>query len=160
MGILEKIFSGDISERLTNTTAEKNISCESKKADEKKLFRPTEPCPKNHQPPYGLHWWKDCYDNWHCTHCDPPASLSMVRDELLLGSDHVGQEPQGEATADQFELPGMTILAVYGPDGKPTFNPTIGSRERKEIVGHFDWFERFDLRTVTKKQDTPDSVTA
>ena len=100
MGILSEILAG-------KNPASKKTDPE-KKSEPQNIkpstpATPTAPC-EICKPPYGRHFWSDPYGCWHCTQCNPPASLAMVRDQMLLAAD------------------GSPDVTVISPDGSTRIN--------------------------------------
>lgn len=58
---------------------------------ESKKISPASRCPAciavGRPSAYGRHYWRDAYGTWHCTECEPPAVLAMVREEVLIDPD-------------------------------------------------------------------------
>lgn len=125
MGILEEIQQNDLSKKVSELPATKvRISAE----------WPDAPCLAGHPYPYGLHHWKDPYGQWHCTECNPPSALSMVRDEIVVHSpdDPVcGTQIAHPSLAPFFDMPGIRIIGVQTPAGDWLFSPTSTTAERR-----------------------------
>ena len=139
MGILSKITAGE--------SAEKKPAAMNKTTLEPFNDRPTVPCTRQHPgptPPYGLHHWRDLYGVWHCTQCEPPASVAMIREQMLV--DPNGPPEATEIDGDAHKNPiGFRIIAIKNPGGEILFLDSTQA-ERKEAVDNFEWFDRVDAR--------------
>jgi hypothetical protein len=97
--------------------------------------RPTAICPAGHTPPAGRHHWLDPYGVWHCTACNPPASLAMVRNEILLPGPGETETAAPNQFEDNFGLPaGFRVIAVHYPNGDVDFTPGITLAERRDAL--------------------------
>ena len=140
MGILSKILAGEIS-----APAEKTIP------ENSSAKKPAEICP-NCKPPYGQHFWMDVFRRWHCTECDPPAAVSMVRDQVLLSLPNNA----GGSTSDSNDwgLPGIQILGIRNPDGSWEFSPTTTQANRREMIEDQEFWDRLDARKKIEAYET------
>jgi hypothetical protein len=174
VGVLSKILNRNQSTENKKISLPENSTPENSPGnsrEEKKSTRPTEPCPNQHPgptPPYGLHHWLDSYGQWHCTQCEPPATLGMVRDEMLI--DLSGRNGDGknastgtldtkdnsserEAEVKQWNpSPGFRIISIRHPDGTREFSPTSTQAERAAAVESDEWFDRIDSRLEKQRQ--------
>lgn len=132
----KQLNGGQISVPISPTT-HSTKECESRKSVDRKL-RPSQPCPAGHTLPYGLHHWRDCYGNWRCTECDPPAALAMVREEMLVGSEI----ENAKSKIDDWGI----ILAIEIPGEPIAFAPNTTQAERKQAAENFEWWDRHDER--------------
>jgi hypothetical protein len=134
MGLMEKILEPPKVLPVKNST--------------KEILRPTKPCGAGCKPPYGRHFWRDTYGQWHCTECDPPAAYAMVKEEFLLP-----REGEVEAaTEDFFVADGFELTAILPPGGKILFSPNATQADRRQIIEAIAWFERNDAREERPKK--------
>ena len=157
MSLLKKMLAADIS-----TKIEKSITPQQAEVEDPSIRRPTAPCPKNHTPPAGRHFWLDTFGCWHCTECDPPAVVAMVRDQVLIArdagnalSDACGVDTSVSQPIFIQPYPDFRIAAVRLPDGSQTFASETTPAERRQIIDDWEWFDRRDASLQNRTKEKP-----
>jgi len=111
--------------------------------------RPREIC-RACGPTLGRNFWLDAYDTWHCAGCDPPAVPGQIRGEMFVEPDGTGRpapDPWGS-------LPGLTVLAVFWPDGTVSHNPRASTKDRRQIeaLEHTAWFRNEESQKPRRRK--------
>jgi len=85
----------------------------------------------------GRNFWLDAYGVWHCAGCDPPAVPGQIRDEMFVDLDDDGR-PAPDLWGS---LPGLSVLAVFWPDGSINHSPRATSTQRRlwEALAQTAW---------------------